>query len=81
MNYSKSDAQIDEAIGLEAGEWLLRLDDSDPDEAPEFPDLKCLHLLFPRCFQIELDRNEIADQVVGLAGVKETKILPVYREF
>src|SRR5437870_6146770 len=47
---------------------------------PEFPDLKCLHLLFPRCFQIELDRDKITAQIVGLAGVKETNILPVHRD-
>jgi transmembrane sensor len=46
MNFSESDARADEAMGLEAAEWLLRLDDSDPEGWREFPDLRTRNQAF-----------------------------------
>lgn len=38
--------RADEALGLEAAEWLLRLDDADPDIGAEFADTKACNQAF-----------------------------------
>lgn len=47
MNFRRTDhANDDAALGLEAAEWLLRLDDLDPDAAEAFPSLETRNQAF-----------------------------------
>jgi len=52
MNFGNTDyAKDDAALGLEAAQWLLRLDDSDPDpeDVEAFADLKTRNRAFFDC--------------------------------